>query len=355
METLERLLDLTRPWHALAETLVISILVLWGFHQALLGRHKSLSAEKQFARQLIMLGLTLIAITANILALPVSEGMHAQILGFVGLLVSGAFAFSSTTIFSNIMAGIMLRVTRPFRIGDYIRVQNHFGRVADRGLLDTEIQTESREFVSLPNSLFVQTPVSVIRSSGTLISCQVSIGYDVSHLEIERLLKQAAETCELAEAFVIVEALGDFSVQYRVSGLLEDIGHLVSKRSALHAAVLDALHGAGIEIMSPNVMAQRPLPPDARLIPHPVTRVPEAPDAPKVEDIAFDTVLAKEDLLKRKAAFKEKLKQLKARLDHAEGDARKQIETAIRRIEAYLDTLETARDELNDARKSSDT
>ena len=42
----------------------------------------------------------------------------------------------------NVMAGLMLRAVRNFRTGDFVRVEKHFGRVTERGLLHTEIQTE---------------------------------------------------------------------------------------------------------------------------------------------------------------------------------------------------------------------
>jgi len=80
-------------------------------------------------------------------------------------------------------------------------------------------------------------------------------------------LIDAAKKAELEDPFVRVMDLGDFSVCYRVAGILTEVTQIVSARSRLNAQVLDTLHQASIEIMSPNVMAQRPLSDGVALIP----------------------------------------------------------------------------------------
>ena len=47
---------------------------------------------------------------------------------------------------------------------------------------------------------------------------------------------------ELKDPFVQVLDLGDFSVTYRVAGLLEDTKRLLTFRSRLRVAMLDCLH-----------------------------------------------------------------------------------------------------------------
>ncbi len=341
MDQLLRLFAATREWWPLVVTLLASAGVLVGTHWSLLGRHENLSSEKRFARQLIMFGLTVTAIAAVVLAMPIPEGLKGQVLGFMGLLLSGAFAFSSTTIFANLMAGIMLRVTRPFTIGDFIRVQGFFGRVYDRGLLDTGIQTESREFVSIPNAVFIQNPVSVIRKSGTLISCTVTLGYDVHHATVEKLMLDAARNAGLDEAFVIIDNLGDFSVAYRVSGLLTEVSSLVSARSKLSSSVLDSLHGAGVEIVSPNFMNQRVLDPSVRIIPRADRNLaPRNEDEKRVEDVAFDTAETVATAYEQRKQMLIERDALKKALDEApDKETKKRIAARIEALEEALKAI----------------
>lgn len=86
-----------------------------------------------------------------IIALPVASELRGQLLSLFGLAITALLTLSGTTFVSNAMAGLMLRSLANFRAGDFLRVEGHFGRVTERGLLHTEIQTEDRDLVTLPN------------------------------------------------------------------------------------------------------------------------------------------------------------------------------------------------------------
>ena len=91
------------------------------------------------------------------------------------------------------MAGLMLKAVGSFRTGDFIRVDQHFGRVTEKFLLHTEIQTEDRDLVTLPNLYLISHPMRVVRSSGTLISCELTLGYDIHRRKVTDLLRQSGE------------------------------------------------------------------------------------------------------------------------------------------------------------------
>lgn len=236
----------------------------------------------------LMLVLTIAGFILTLVMLPISDSLRGQILTFFGIVVSAAIALSSTTFLGNAMAGLMLRAVRNFRPGDFLRVGDHFGRVSERGIFHTEIQTADRDLTTIPNLHLVNQPVTVIRSSGTILSATVSLGYDVGHARVERLLLQAAAKMGLREPFVHVLELGDFSVSYRVAGLLSDVGQLLSARSRLRVSMLDALHEGGVEIVSPHFVNQRRLDPAKSVMPGPRERGERSPPSSKVELLAFD-------------------------------------------------------------------
>jgi small conductance mechanosensitive channel len=272
-------------------TIVVASVLLWVVDRQLLVRLRGAAEERRFARQIIMLALTLCALIVVILTLPVSEQTRGQLIGLLGLALTVAITLSSATFVSNAMAGLMLRSVENLRPGDFVRVGDQFGRVTVRGLFHTEIQTPDRDLTTLPNLYLVSNPVTVVRESGTIVACDVSLGYENPHSSIEPLLIGAAESAGLKECFVLVTSLGNFAVGYRVAGFLEDVSSLLSSRSALAKAVLDHLHGAGIEIMSPTFMGQRQLRDDARMMPGPARPAPVRPAAepkPRPEDVAFD-------------------------------------------------------------------
>lgn len=283
-------------------TAVLSVAILLLLNKSL-RRRWSENPDAQFRFQLIMLALTLAAVIAFVIALPVNDAVRGQLLSLLGILLSAAIALSSTTFIGNIMAGIMLKAIRSARPGDFVTVGDLTGRITEMGLLHTEIQTEFRDLVTVPNLFLVTQPTKVVRASGTVISAEVSLGYDVPRTEVADVLCKAASESGLKEPFVHVRELGDFSILYRVAGLLEDVESLISARSRLRESMLDALHVANIEIVSPTFMNSRVYADDRAFIPEPSLSM-RKPAQSKAEAIVFD-----------KAAEAASLEELKTRIE----------------------------------------
>jgi small conductance mechanosensitive channel len=286
MELIQSSLDALRALLPLLSTVAIAIALLSLVNRALKRRWKD-NPDASFRFQLIMLSLTFVAVLAVVVALPITDTLRGQLLSLIGIVLSAAIALSSTTFIGNVMAGIMLRTIRSARPGDFIALGDLTGRITESGLLHTEIQTEFRDLVTVPNLYMVTQPMKVVRSSGTIITTEVSLGYDVPNSVVADVLCKAAESAGLIEAFVHVRELGDFAVTYRVAGLLKDVQSLISSRSALRLAVLNALHQADIEIVSPTFMNTRAQPEGKRFIPPGLEKPADVPQT-QVEDVAFD-------------------------------------------------------------------
>lgn len=280
-------------WIPALTLLAVLSAVLAGLHWWLLARRGELGSEARLPRQLLLAGITLVGALLVVLALPISDALRGQILSLLGVMLTAVIGLSSTTFVANAMAGIMLRVVGQFRPGDFIRLNDKFGRVTERGLFHVEIQTEDRDLTTFPNLLLITHPLTVVHHSGTIVSAQVSLGYDIPRTTIETALCTAAEQAGLTDPFVQVVSLQDFSVLYRVAGSLTEVKHLLTVRSNLRKAVMDVLHGEGLEIASPTLMNQRRLPDEQRIAPpairvtdeHAPTVDPNAPEA-KVFDRA---------------------------------------------------------------------
>jgi len=312
------------------------------------GRKTGAVSQNQFRVQITNLAIAMAAALILLVVLPVDHELRGQLLSLFGIVLSATIALSSTTFVGNIMAGMMLKAVRNFRSGDFVEVGAHFGRITSRGLLSTEIQTEYRDLVTLPNLHLVTNPVKVVRASGTLVSAEVSLGYDVPHHRVERLLCGAAEDAGLVDPAALVMELGDFSVTYRVLGLLEEVKHLLTARSRLRCAMLDRLHGDGVEIVSPSFTNRRTLDPAAKVIPvHMVTPTEQAtPTESLVEDVAFDKAEEAETLEQLEAEhrrIREAIAALADRKDDPADGAARQEEMLARRLARIEATIESLR------------
>ncbi|RLB50867.1 MAG: mechanosensitive ion channel family protein [Deltaproteobacteria bacterium] len=342
MDYFESITALLREWLPVLITLLVGIVAISAVYRILMKRQTPTSGSR-ISQQLLIAALGGVLLVMVILQLPIGEAERGQLLSLLGLLVTAAIALSSTTLIGNAMAGLMLRSIRNFRPGDFIVVDGHRGRVSELGLLRTEIQTERRNLTTLPNLYLITNPVTVVRPSGTFISATVSLGYDVPREKIEPCLVEAAENAGLTEPFVFVLELGDFSITYQAAGFLEEVKYLISAESQLRECMLDALHRAGIEIVSPTFMNQRQLAAERLFIPEVRRRAkstPPAADETRPEERMFDK--AEQAETEAKAGHKlddvvEELSELKKQIDHpAKDDRISELETRRAQLEAEV-------------------
>lgn len=338
---MDLLLDTILSFQGTFFTLLTTVAIYFGTKWVLEKSSKG-KADWGIIKSVILFTIFLVGAIAIVLSLPMDPSTKGNISSLIGIVLSAVFALSSATFMGNGMAGIMLRTINSFKPGDFIRTEDHFGRVTERGLFHTEIQTENRDLTTIPNLFLTTNPVKVIRTSGTFISGICSLGYDVNRIKIEKALLEASERAGLKDGFVRITDLGDFSVVYKVFGLLEDVKTIISAESKLNAMILDCLHEVGIEIVSPNFMNQRQVG-ETIFIPKKVRKAEKAQldDAAAPENVIFDKAEEAESIEKQKdrlADVDEKVKSAQENLKTAETEEAK--EECKKRIEKWTNVRE---------------
>lgn len=334
-------------------TIVFFVLSYMGV-KYLMNRQVKGNTDSSLIRSIILFLIVLVGVISIILALPMDPDIKKEVTNLIGIVVSAVLALSSATFIGNAFAGIMLRAVKNFKPGDFIQVEENYGRVTEMGLFHTEIQTENRDLTTLPNLFLTMNAVKVTRSSGTFIYSEVSLGYDVDRHKIEEALLRAAKSCGLKDPFVLLTSLGDFTIVYKVQGLLENVKTIISSRSSLNAMVVDELHKEGIEIVSPGFINQRQVN-DVVFIPKNQKKVAPVPENKKPENIIFDKADQAEGIESRKKHIEtidEKLTALNLELKACETEeAKQQIQkkidnnTAIKK--KLIDKIDTKIDEMS--------
>jgi len=337
---MNQLIDFLLSFSGAAITVLVIIISLiiskWVFQ-----RIEQEKGKSTITRQVIYLIILLLGALALTISLPIEQTLKGQIIGLIGIVLSAAFAFSSTTLIGNALAGLMNANIKNFNLGDFIRIENNFGRVTKKGLFRAEIQTEDRNLTSLPNLYIANNPLKIIRESGTIISTTVSLGYDLNRSKIEKLLLEAANNTGLTEPFVFITNLGDFSVTYKINGLLTDIDKYFTVTSKLNANVMDHFHKGGIEIVSPNFMNQRQVS-DIQFIPKITKKSKPTQDEKLPEQLVFDKAI-KADKIDDKVESLEKIDEEIKQLKSASKDSKdkEEINNRIKRLEEQKEKLNT--------------
>jgi len=183
---------------------------------------------------------------------------------FFGLLLS----FGSSSAIANIVAGVILTYMRAFKVGDFVKIGESEGNVIASGFLVTKIRTIKNVEIAVPNSIMLSTHVTnysaEARQRGLILHTSVTIGYDTPWRQVHALLLRAAElTPRLLKEpapFILQTALNDFYVTYQLNVYTERADEMPLTYSDMHKNIQDQFNEYGVQIMSPNYLADRSVP-----------------------------------------------------------------------------------------------
>ncbi len=178
---------------------------------------------------------------------------------FLGIILS----FGSSSVVSNLLAGLFVIYRRSVNVGDWIRVNDKVGLVESITVLETVLRSVKNELISIPNSqLLGAEVVNYTRkgeTDGILVHTRVGIGYEEPHRKVEAMLLEAVERTAGLKSdpapFVLRSALADYAVVYEVNAFPDAIGALPRLESDLHANILDVFSENQVQIMTPSYIA----------------------------------------------------------------------------------------------------
>jgi small conductance mechanosensitive channel len=82
----------------------------------------------------------------------------------IGTITAIVIGFASQNVLGNLISGLYLAITRPFRIGDRVTVFGNTGTIFDIGLLYSRLKTEEGDIILAPNLSLVSTTI-ILRHS----------------------------------------------------------------------------------------------------------------------------------------------------------------------------------------------
>ena len=189
--------------------------------------------------------------------LPGSEsGVFQGISVFVGLIVS----LGSSSVISNFIAGFVITYMRPFKTGDFIKVNDTVGNVVEKSPFVTRIRTIKNEMVTIPNS-FITTSNTVnysasARHHGLIIHTVLTMGYDVPWRRVHELLIDSALATKGVlhhpAPFVLELELNDNYMCYQINAYIKDADDMPVIMSDLLQNIQDYFNEAGIELFAPH-------------------------------------------------------------------------------------------------------
>ena len=200
------------------------------------------------------IGLLILIIIAALGKLGIPTTSVTALIGGAGL----AVALSLKDQLSNFAAGALIILFRPFKVGDYIKVNGFEGTVSEIKMVQTALSTPDNEEIILPNSVVMSNSI-VNRSSMPLCRVQVVVGVDYAcDLKAAKaaVLKAATEhplcvQTQGKEAVTYITNLGDSAIEVTLWAWTNE-ADLGAFRFGLNEQVVENLRAANINIPFPQ-------------------------------------------------------------------------------------------------------
>lgn len=180
--------------------------------------------------------------TASIIALLGAAGLA------VGLALQGAL--------SNLAAGVMLLIFRPYKVGDFIDAAGKFGKVTEIDMFTTILQTFDNQQIIIPNSQIWGQQITnhshhEVRGVDMHFGIAYSESIDEARKVIDTVLANHPHVLSDPAPFVEVETLNNSSVDFLVRPFCMG-EHYFAVLYSVPEQIKKALDEAGIEIPFPH-------------------------------------------------------------------------------------------------------
>ena len=210
----------------LLSTAVVIALVdryLWDLH---FEKRRQMVIPK-LLREVVALLIFLVA-----LLLVLSVGYHAepQLRGL--LATSGAaaiiLAFATQNLLGGVIAGMSLQINRPYKVGDWLQVGEHFAEVMEVNWRSTRLRTNDAIYLDIPNNEIVRQTIVNLHYPEKLHAIRIVVGidYNTPPNRVKDALLQAtlhAEGVEkIPEPKVFLKDFADFAISYEIKFYMLD-------------------------------------------------------------------------------------------------------------------------------------
>jgi small conductance mechanosensitive channel len=190
-------------------------------------------------RQTLVTAIVFVGVLSALLVIPPVRALAGGILAssaVIGLVIG----FASQRTIGNVVAGILIAITQPLRLGDRVTVEGTEGIVEEIGLTYTWIRTRDNDRLVVPNERLASESIrnSTIRSAETLAEIEVQVPASADLRAVVNSLQQDDEE-------VYVTDLGD-KTTIVVRKRVPRVGDTERAESELRLSVVERLRAAGV-------------------------------------------------------------------------------------------------------------
>lgn len=260
---LQKILDwlpnfgLTLAWRIVPFTIILLVgLIIIKIVTTITNRALSKSNLEKAAHGLIKSLIR--AVLFLLVGLAAASSLGIDVTGIIALasVLTLAVSLSVQNALTNVIGGITLLYTKPFKSGDFVEIAAESGTVKEIGMSYTKLETPDNKIIYIPNSAVVSADIINYTVSGTRrVEILVSVSYDAPTQTVIQALYEAAKVPDvLADPapFAALNHYGEHSIEYTLRVWTASDNYW-TVHYAIHENVREVFQNRGVEFSYPHL------------------------------------------------------------------------------------------------------
>ena len=199
-------------------------------------------------------GVSFVGFIISILLAIVSMGIDLTSLAFIAGALSVGIGFGLQDVIKNLVAGIIILLERPFRVGDWVIMNGEEGKSKQINIRSTEMETFKRSSVIIPNATLLSSSVTNLTHGDNMSrqSIKVGVSYSSDPEKVKQILldcvKENKDVLKIPAPYVLFTDFGASSLDFEVRFYVRNLWESWSAPSDLRYKIFKKFAENGIEI-----------------------------------------------------------------------------------------------------------
>lgn len=205
-------------------------------------------------------GISFVGFIISCLLAIIAVGVDLTNLAFIAGALSVGIGFGLQDVIKNLVSGIIILFERPFKVGDWVIMNDTEGKIKQINIRSTEMESFNRTSVIVPNATLLSSSIVNLTHGDNISRQSISVGVAYGS-DVEKVRKILLE-CALAHKYVmknpapyvLFKDFADSSLNFELRCYTNDIWKGWIVPSDLRFAINKRFIEEGIEIPFPQIV-----------------------------------------------------------------------------------------------------
>lgn len=219
-------------------------------------------------RHSLISGFSFLGFIVSILLAIIAVGIDLTNLAFIAGALSVGIGFGLQDVIKNLVAGIIILLERPFKVGDWVMLNGTEGTITQINIRSTEMLTFNKTSVIIPNATLISSSVTNLTHGDNMARRIITVGvsYNSNPEQVRDILLECAKknrkVLQNPAPSVVFKDFGASSLDFDLRVFIRDIWQEWVVDSELRYEIFRRFNEEGIEIPFPQIVVNHPSKPE---------------------------------------------------------------------------------------------